>query len=252
MPSFASALESTLHKALEAACSRRHEYATLEHLLLALVDDEHASKVMTCVRRRSGRAQEHRRALSRYRARGAEGRGRDRSLADQRLPARRPARDPACPVLGPRRSHRRQRARRPVLRTRELRGLFPPAAGHEPPRRGELHQPRRRQGRRRPPRPRRPRAPTKRRRPRARASGQGRERAQAVHRRSQREGQGRQGRSADRPRAGGRPDDPDPVPPHRRTTRSMSAIPASARPRSPKGWRARSSRATCPRCCCRR
>ncbi|GAA0735913.1 ATP-dependent Clp protease ATP-binding subunit ClpA [Sphingomonas japonica] len=46
MPSFASALESTLHKALEAASVRRHEYATLEHLLLALVDDEHASKVM--------------------------------------------------------------------------------------------------------------------------------------------------------------------------------------------------------------
>ncbi len=47
MPSFASALESTLHKALEAASNRRHEYATLEHLLLALIDDEHASKVMT-------------------------------------------------------------------------------------------------------------------------------------------------------------------------------------------------------------
>ncbi|WP_375398805.1 ATP-dependent Clp protease ATP-binding subunit ClpA, partial [uncultured Sphingomonas sp.] len=47
MPSFASALETTLHKALEAASSRRHEYATLEHLLLALVDDEQASKVMS-------------------------------------------------------------------------------------------------------------------------------------------------------------------------------------------------------------
>ena len=47
MPSFASALEATLHKALEAASSRRHEYATLEHLLLALIDDEHASQVMT-------------------------------------------------------------------------------------------------------------------------------------------------------------------------------------------------------------
>ncbi|WP_033923465.1 ATP-dependent Clp protease ATP-binding subunit ClpA [Sphingomonas sp. 37zxx] len=46
MPSFASALESTLHKALEAASSRRHEYATLEHLLLALIDDEHGAKVM--------------------------------------------------------------------------------------------------------------------------------------------------------------------------------------------------------------
>ncbi|RDE05743.1 ATP-dependent Clp protease ATP-binding subunit ClpA [Sphingomonas aracearum] len=47
MPSFASALETTLHKALEAASSRRHEYATLEHLLLALVEDEHASVVMS-------------------------------------------------------------------------------------------------------------------------------------------------------------------------------------------------------------
>jgi ATP-dependent Clp protease ATP-binding subunit ClpA len=46
MPSFASALETTLHKALEAAATRRHEYATLEHLLLALIDDEHASQVM--------------------------------------------------------------------------------------------------------------------------------------------------------------------------------------------------------------
>ncbi len=46
MPSFAPALETTLHKALEAASSRRHEYATLEHLLLALIGDEHASKVM--------------------------------------------------------------------------------------------------------------------------------------------------------------------------------------------------------------
>ena len=47
MPSFASALETTLHKALEAASSRRHEYATLEHLLLALTEDEHAAKVMS-------------------------------------------------------------------------------------------------------------------------------------------------------------------------------------------------------------
>jgi len=46
MPSFAPALETTLHKALTHASSRRHEYATLEHLLLALIDDEDASKVM--------------------------------------------------------------------------------------------------------------------------------------------------------------------------------------------------------------
>jgi ATP-dependent Clp protease ATP-binding subunit ClpA len=47
MPSFARELEQTLHNALTAASTRRHEYATLEHLLIALIDDEHASKVMT-------------------------------------------------------------------------------------------------------------------------------------------------------------------------------------------------------------
>ena len=46
MPSFARELEQTLHNALTQASSRRHEYATLEHLLLALIGDEHASKVM--------------------------------------------------------------------------------------------------------------------------------------------------------------------------------------------------------------
>jgi ATP-dependent Clp protease ATP-binding subunit ClpA len=46
MPSFARDLEATLHNALAAAAARKHEYATLEHLLLALIDDEHASKVM--------------------------------------------------------------------------------------------------------------------------------------------------------------------------------------------------------------
>ena len=47
MPSFARELEQTLHNALSEASRRRHEYATLEHLLMALIDDEHASKVMT-------------------------------------------------------------------------------------------------------------------------------------------------------------------------------------------------------------
>src|SRR5437763_2735362 len=47
MPSFARELEQTLHNALGEASKRRHEYATIEHLLMALLDDEHASKVMT-------------------------------------------------------------------------------------------------------------------------------------------------------------------------------------------------------------
>ncbi len=46
MPSFAQNLEKTLHAALAGAGERRHEYATLEHLLLALIDDEDAAQVM--------------------------------------------------------------------------------------------------------------------------------------------------------------------------------------------------------------
>ncbi|GAA4642170.1 ATP-dependent Clp protease ATP-binding subunit ClpA [Pontixanthobacter gangjinensis] len=46
MPSFAQNLEKTLHSALANASDRRHEYATLEHLLLALIDDDDAAKVM--------------------------------------------------------------------------------------------------------------------------------------------------------------------------------------------------------------
>src|SRR5436305_7349917 len=46
MPSFARELEQTLHNALGEPSSRRHEYATLEHLLLALIEDVHAGRVM--------------------------------------------------------------------------------------------------------------------------------------------------------------------------------------------------------------
>ncbi len=46
MPSFSRSLEQALRKALALANVRHHEYATLEHLLLALVDDQDAAAVM--------------------------------------------------------------------------------------------------------------------------------------------------------------------------------------------------------------
>jgi len=46
MPSFAQSLEKTLHTALANAAERSHEYATLEHLLLALIEDPDAAQVM--------------------------------------------------------------------------------------------------------------------------------------------------------------------------------------------------------------
>ncbi|MEX3009134.1 ATP-dependent Clp protease ATP-binding subunit ClpA [Hoeflea sp. TYP-13] len=46
MPTFSTSLEKALHQALTFANDRHHEYATLEHLLLALMDDSDAAAVM--------------------------------------------------------------------------------------------------------------------------------------------------------------------------------------------------------------
>lgn len=46
MPTFSPSLEKALHQALTFANERHHEYATLEHLLLALLDDIDAAAVM--------------------------------------------------------------------------------------------------------------------------------------------------------------------------------------------------------------
>ena len=46
MPSFSNTLEQSIHAALALANARRHELATLEHLLLALIDEPDASRVL--------------------------------------------------------------------------------------------------------------------------------------------------------------------------------------------------------------
>ncbi|WP_294611020.1 ATP-dependent Clp protease ATP-binding subunit ClpA [Roseovarius sp.] len=46
MPSFSNTLEQAIHAALALANARQHEFATLEHLLLALVDEPDASRVL--------------------------------------------------------------------------------------------------------------------------------------------------------------------------------------------------------------
>ncbi len=46
MPSFSNTLEQAIHAALALANARRHELATLEHLLLALTDEPDAARVM--------------------------------------------------------------------------------------------------------------------------------------------------------------------------------------------------------------
>lgn len=47
MPSFSRALEQSLHRAISYANDRKHEYATLEHLLISLIEDEDAAHVLT-------------------------------------------------------------------------------------------------------------------------------------------------------------------------------------------------------------
>nr|WP_207186652.1 ATP-dependent Clp protease ATP-binding subunit ClpA [Rhodobaculum claviforme] len=46
VPSFSSTLEQAIHGALALANARRHELATLEHLLLSLIDEPDSAKVM--------------------------------------------------------------------------------------------------------------------------------------------------------------------------------------------------------------
>ena len=46
MPSFSRSLEKTIHQALALASERGQEFATLEHLLLALIEDSDAAAVM--------------------------------------------------------------------------------------------------------------------------------------------------------------------------------------------------------------
>ena len=46
MPTFSRSLEQALHRALSIASEKNHEYATLEHLLLSLIEDKDAVAVM--------------------------------------------------------------------------------------------------------------------------------------------------------------------------------------------------------------
>ena len=46
MPSFTATLEQSIHAALALANARQHEFATLEHLLLALVEEPDAARVL--------------------------------------------------------------------------------------------------------------------------------------------------------------------------------------------------------------
>ena len=213
MPSFSRSLEQSLHRALALANERHHEYATLEHLLLALIDDSDSAAVMRACNVDLDKLRRSALVVSRIRTRQSRHRRLRGFQADRRLPARDPARRHPCAIVRPRGSDRRQCAGRDFRRAREPRRLFPARAGHDALRRGQLYQPRHRQaaghvgiapGARRRGRDRH--------QDRRRAEEEGR-RARCLLRQPQQEGEGRQDRSADRARCRDQPHDPGAVPP---------------------------------------
>ena len=112
MPTFSRIAEQSHRRALALANQQRHEYVTLEHLLLALVDDQDAATVM---RASNVDIDKLRRNLVTYPAIRAGGprHGRLGGLkADRRLSARDPARHDPCAVFGARGGDGRRRAGR--------------------------------------------------------------------------------------------------------------------------------------------
>ncbi len=132
--------------------------------------------------------------------------------AHDRIPARRSARRSARAEFRPRRGDRRQRAGRALLRARKPRRLLPAGTEHVAARCRELYEPRHRQA---------PgHEPVKAGARLRRGGREFREGRQAGHRRArsllrqpERQGAQRPHRSLDRPRAGSRAHDPDPLPP---------------------------------------
>ena len=135
----AQELEVSLHMAFVEARQKRHEFITVEHLLLALLDNPTAAEVLRAcganmdeLRKQPGAAYRRADAAHRRRPRG-------RHPAHARLPARDPARDPARPILRQEGSDRRERAGRDLRREGLARGVLPAAAGNHAARRGQLH-----------------------------------------------------------------------------------------------------------------
>ena len=244
MPSFARELEQTLHNALGEASRRRHEYATLEHLLIALVDDEHASKVMTAcgVSRDELRASVKQYLDNELGALVADSgtdptptSGFQRVVQRAILHVQSSGRDEVTganvlvALFSERESYavyflQQQDMSRLDAVTYISHGVGKGDAPAEPREVGGAEEKSEQE------------------------RGQEGKRAQAVHRRPQREGRAGQGRPADRPHARGRPHGADPVPP----LEEQPALRRRSRRRQNRdrrrASRARSSRATCPKC----
>ncbi len=145
---FCAELEATLHRAVQLTAIRKHGYNTLEHLLLALIDDADAAEVMRACGADLPKLSE---SVTSYIDGELQSLVRGRRSALRHANGWLPPCDPACgdprAVCGPQPSHRRQRASGDLLRARKPGRPSPAAAGHGPLRCGQLHRQRRSQGR---------------------------------------------------------------------------------------------------------
>ena len=140
----AQELEVSLHMAFVEARQQRHEFITVEHLLLALLDNPSAAEVLRAC---AANIDDLRKSLPNFiKDNTPTGRRhrRGRHAADARLPARDPARDHARAVHRQRQegSHRRQRAGGDLRREGFARRVLPAPAGRDAAGRGQLHRPR--------------------------------------------------------------------------------------------------------------
>ena len=140
--SFTPTLEATLHRAVDLAAARKHSSATLEHLLLALIEDVDAAEVMRACEVDLGELSKTLVSFVDTELKSLVVGDVERPGADRRLPAGGATGGDPRPDRRPRQGHRSQRAGCDVLRARKLRSLLPGTAGDEPVRRGELHRPR--------------------------------------------------------------------------------------------------------------
>ena len=145
MASFSTSLEQALRRALQYANERSHEYATLEHLLLSLIDDRDAAAVMRACDVDLDVLRDKLDGYIDNELVGPGARHAWRRPADRGLPARDPSRRGACAVERPRGGDGRECAGRDLRRAREPCRLLPARAAHDPLRRGQLYQPRHRQ-----------------------------------------------------------------------------------------------------------
>ena len=219
---------------------------TVEHLLLALLDNPSAAAVLQGLRRRLRQAAPTTSSRSSPRPVPVlPARRRPRHAADARLPARAAARRLPRAVLRQEGSHRRQRAGGDLRREGLARGLLPQPAGRHPAGRRQLHLARHRQAR-----PGAAASPQTTAKPQRGEGGDERKGNPLAEFASQPQRAGaRRARSTRWSAAPTRSSAPSRCcAAAARTTRCTSARPASARPRWPKAWPSASSRATCPRC----